>query len=154
MTSMLFIDPGDVHVGMAQFTSGEDGTWTCTNTWECTPELAEEMVERAFYSNTHVVVGYERFRLFGHLAMKQVGSEFRASQLIGVIRYLHRRSHTTSQLVVQDPNVQPVALSWTKKKNIVLNSVSRGRGGHAKSAELHGWFFIGRNPELVKDLAK
>lgn len=144
MRKMLFIDPGGVHVGHAVFSLTKDG-WVCTNTYETTPELAEEQIELALLNNTYNVICYERFKLFGHLALSQIGSEFRASQLIGVIRFLHRRISPLSKLVVQDPNCQPVAEAIANKKGIPLTSVTTRSGGHAKSAELHGIFYIGRN---------
>ena len=137
-------------MGFALFQDDGDG-WYCSETWENTPEDAEDLVANVV-TNPHVtMVCFERYRLFGHLAMQQVGSEFRASQLIGVIKYLARtRGHDKLQLHVQDPNVQPVAESWASKKNILLQSVSRGKGPHAKSAELHGWYYLGRRNYPLK----
>ena len=150
MKFKYFIDPGDVHVGFALFQDVGEG-WYCSEAWELDPEGAEDLVALIVTNPEVTLVCFERFRLFGHLAMQQVGSEFRASQLIGVIKYLVRtRGHAKLQLEVQDPNVQPVAEKWASKKNILLLSVSRGKGAHAKSAELHGWFYLGRRNYRLK----
>lgn len=154
MKFKYFIDPGDVHVGFALFENDGDG-WFCSEAWETDPEGAEDLVANVVTNPNVTLVCFERFRLFGHLAMQQVGSEFRASQLIGVIKYLARtRGHAKLQLLVQDPNVQPVAEKWTSKRNILLLSVSRNKGSHAKSAELHGWFYMGRQGHRLKGIDK
>lgn len=153
MNLALFIDPGDVHVGMAEFKEIEPNTWACVNAWEIGPELGEEMVQSILNANKHEIIGYERFRLFGHLAQQQAGSEFRAVQFIGVLKYLHRRtSGVTSQLVVQDPNVQAVAFRLASYRGIELYSVTHKHGNHAKSAELHGiYYFTSRGLSVVTD---
>jgi hypothetical protein len=103
-------------------------------------------VERALANDTYQVICYERFKLFGHLAKQQIGSEFRASQLIGVIKYLHRRQLATqTKLVVQDPTAQAIGAALAKLKGIPLTSVTSRTGGHTKSAETHGFFYLGRH---------
>lgn len=152
MTRALFIDPGDVHVGMAEFVEISTDTWSCVNTWEIGPSLGEEMMATIIGDNKHAIIGYERWRLFGHLAQQQAGSEFRAVQFIGVLKYLHRRNPGNSQLVVQDPNVQPVAERLAKHRGLPLYSVTHKFGNHAKSAELHGiYYFTSRGLSVVTD---
>jgi hypothetical protein len=153
MSLALFIDPGDVHVGMAEFREIEPDVWSCVNAWEIGPQLGEEMVQAIIAANKHAIIGYERFRLFGHLAQQQAGSEFRAVQFIGVLKYLHRRTPgVTSQLVVQDPNVQAVAERLAKHRGVPLYSVANKHGNHAKSAELHGiYYFTSRGLSVVSD---
>lgn len=141
---MLFLDPGDVHVGHAVFEQAEHG-WHCTDTFESSPEVAEAMLHDVIREDQFSVIGYERFRLFGHLALAQTGSEFRASQLIGVLKFLHRTYSPECKLVVQDPNVQPIAWGLANKRGIPLHSVVHANGPHAKSAELHGLYFLARS---------
>jgi hypothetical protein len=140
---MLFIDPGDVHVGLAVFTEALDG-WLCTEAFEMSPDNAELFLKEVVQRGEFSVIGYERFRLFGHLALAQTGSEFRASQMIGVIKFLFRTETPSCQLVVQDPNCQPIAAAVAERRGIPLQSVTRKRGGHAKSAELHGIYYLSR----------
>jgi hypothetical protein len=149
----LFIDPGDVHVGMAKFHEIKPDVWTCVNTWEIGPALGEEMLADILTDQRFILVCYERWRLFGHLAQQQTGSEFRAVQFIGVLKYLHRRTaHSSCILEVQDPKVQPVALSVANNRQIKLRSVTEKRGNHAKSAELHGvYYFTSRNLSVIND---
>lgn len=155
MTRALFIDPGDVHVGMAEFLEIKPDVWACVNTWEIGPILGEEMVANIIEQDRHAIIGYERWRLFGHLAQQQAGSEFRAVQFIGVLKYLHRRNPGTSQLVVQDPNVQQVAERLAKLREVPLYSVTQKHGNHAKSAELHGfYYFTSRGLSVVADRIK
>ena len=143
---MLFVDPGDEHVGLAKFALHPDGNWFCDSAFELAPVAAATVLSK-IVSNTRLdVFGWERFRLFPHLAQAQIGSEFETSQLIGVMKYLVRTAgHPNLQVVVQDPSVQPVAEAVAKKRGIPLFSVTKGRGAHAKSAELHGIYYIASN---------
>lgn len=145
---MLFIDPGDVHVGHAVFTEVDDG-WLCTETFETSPEESELFVKEAMERDSFGVIGFERFKLFGHLALAQTGSEFRASQMIGVVKFLYRTLNPECELVTQDPSCQPIAQALAEKRGVPLKSVLSRTGGHSKSAELHGVFYLARNDHAL-----
>ena len=90
---MIAVDPGDVHVGVAFFESATpsvDESWKCVDTQEMTPEDFEDALLETFLDGDIDVLVYEKFFLYESKSGEQVGSEFRTSQLIGVIKYLHR----------------------------------------------------------------
>lgn len=95
LTRMIAIDPGDVHVGVAFFETwghpDSDDGWECVDTQEITPEELEDALLETFLDGDVDILVYEKFFLYEDKAMAQVGSEFRTSQLIGVIRYLWRQ---------------------------------------------------------------
>lgn len=92
---MIAVDPGDVHVGVAFFETWGDPTkdegWECVDTQEMTPEEFEDALLETLLDGDVDILVYEKFFLYEDKAMAQVGSEFRTSQLIGVIRYLWRQ---------------------------------------------------------------
>lgn len=105
MLSLIAVDPGDVHVGVAFFQtedpdpwSGQGGgDWECVDTQEWTPnEFADGLAETMLVGEIDTIV-FERFRLYADLAAEQTGSEFLTSQLIGVIKYLVRINNLHAQ---------------------------------------------------------
>lgn len=90
---MISVDPGDVHVGVAFFesaTPSDDDSWECVDTQEMSPGEFEDALLETFLDGDIDVLVYEKFFLYESKSSEQVGSEFRTSQLIGVIKYLHR----------------------------------------------------------------
>lgn len=98
MASLIAIDPGDVHVGVAFFETVNDewreaegdGEWECVDTQEFTPDEFVDALAETIFDNGIEVLVYERFRLYGDKSREQIGSEFPTAQLIGVIKYLVR----------------------------------------------------------------
>ena len=78
---------------------------------------------------------YESFVLFRHKARQQTGSKMEASQAIGIIKTLARKTDAT--LVEQDPTIKSLAQKWTQLKPI---------GDHAQShwvdAFNHGAYWL------------
>lgn len=88
---LIAIDPGDQHVGVAFFATDDDGLWYCEDAQEWTPdEFEDALAELILMTPTPPIVVYERFRLYGDKSAEQTGSEFRTSQMIGVIRFICR----------------------------------------------------------------
>lgn len=93
-TRLIAIDPGDRWTGVAFFATDRDGNWFCQDAQEFDPPDFEDalaellMLDRA--SGQPEVIVYEKWRLYGDKAKLQTGSEFLASQHIGVIKYLVR----------------------------------------------------------------
>lgn len=158
MTTMLAIDPGDVHVGVARFRTREDGTWECWHTQEYDPDtfsdlLWSELINQA--SRPDVLV-YERFVLYPHLKDQQVGSDFKTSQLIGVIRWMVRYTNLLPdvntdddrpllpqvRLVDQPAAVQKPTLAALRAQGQRSRAKVRKTGPHTLSAELHGWYWV------------
>lgn len=97
-TSLIAVDPGDRHVGVAFFTTEEPDPWTgegsrgwyCADVQEFEPdEFADALAETLLAGELDTLV-VETFRLYGDRAIEQTGSQFETSQLIGVLKYLVR----------------------------------------------------------------
>lgn len=131
------VDPGDVHVGLAEW----HGTG-CVRASETTPVQIEDRLYGMLLNDFPIDrVVIERFALRGELMYQQQGSEFLTSQLIGSLRFICRSFGV------------PVTIQTAQQHKVVLKRdpwrtwpqrrwVSYGHGPHAKSAELHGYFFI------------
>lgn len=90
---LIAIDPGDVYTGVAFFTTDEDGLWYCADAQEFSPADFEDALAEYIFLNREVeppIVVFEKWRLYADKAKEQTGSEFEASQHIGVIKYLVR----------------------------------------------------------------
>lgn len=91
-TELIAVDPGDAHVGVAFFAKDEDGKWYCEDAQQLEPEEFEDgFAELILMDPTPPIVVFERFRLYGDKANEQKGSEFRTSQMIGVIKFVCRQ---------------------------------------------------------------
>lgn len=89
--ALIAIDPGDQHVGVAFFERDADGGWYCADAQEWTPdEFEDAFAELVLTGPVPPIVVYERFRLYGDKSAEQTGSEFRTSQMIGVIKFVCR----------------------------------------------------------------
>lgn len=80
-------------------------------------------------------VVYESFQLFGHKAKEQIGSDFPACEVIGVIKYLLEKTH--KDYVVQRPADQQF-FDDAKLKKLSLYSKSR----HVNSATKHLLYYL------------
>lgn len=151
----LTVDPGDVHVGVAEFTRFRgSGPWFCTWAAEFTPDtflpwLVLGLQQRRW---THVVV--ESWRLFPKAAPIYIGSDMPTSRLIGAIAALvafvpedDAWFDEAVGLSLQDPQIKVPTRGYLKKRK--LRSVAKILGvtlDHASDAELHGYkYLIDRN---------
>lgn len=131
------IDPGDVHVGFATFVEYR-GEYQCEYAEEITPD---ELFRRASSTDwlvtaTHVVI--EEFRVYPHTATALIGSDLPTTRMIGAMEYA---CHTQGVILLKQPaHIKKATEELLKHKHIGL--VSRGHGGHAKDAELHGWYRV------------
>lgn len=175
-TRMIAVDPGDVHVGVAFFEAigdpATDDNWKCVDTQEMEPDTFEDALLETFLDGDIDILVYERFLLYEDKASQQTGSEFRTSQMIGVIRYLwrqqeiHAAKHDTGQMLTCMLKDGTCADPWrTSGKHVELvgqlaaiqkptAGILRKRGikstakknkdtlGHQVSAELHGWYYL------------
>lgn len=98
--TLIAVDPGDVHVGVAFFTTEainpwhqlpvDRAEWRCSDAQEWTPdEFADGLAELMLEGGLDTLV-IEKFRLYADKAKEQTGSEFPTAQLIGVLKYLVR----------------------------------------------------------------
>lgn len=150
----MFIDPGDSHVGFSHYSSFKDG-WQATAAEEFTPQSVIPVIKDWVQEPNLMILGWERFALFPHLAKQQIGSEFKTSQLIGVLRYLaNEYGHPNLEVVIQQPSIQPPTEAVAKHRKLKLLSVETNKGPHAKSAELHTLFYLFQNNQTIYNWSK
>lgn len=91
-TELIAIDPGDKHVGVAFFSTDDDGAWYCQDAQQIEhDDFIDGLAEMILMDReAPPIVVYEKFRLYADKAELQTGSEFLTSQMIGVIKYLVR----------------------------------------------------------------
>lgn len=94
-TELIAIDPGDAHVGVAFFGRTADGQWYCQDAQQIDdPDGFEDSLLETLLTDGGVrYVIFERYRLYEDKAQLQKGSEFRTSQMIGVIKFIVRQRH-------------------------------------------------------------
>lgn len=149
-TRMVAIDPGDAHVGLAEFERKRGGVWYCVWAGEMTPEaflpwLAEGLRQGRW---RHVVV--ESWKLFPESAKFYVGSDMPTSRLIGSISALAAFLPPTSDwldepvpVVFQDPQIKVPTRSVLKRRKLrAIAKVLKVAGDHASDAELHGFKYL------------
>lgn len=146
LQSFIAIDPGEHHCGVALFTirMGADGLpeCECTLTTEHTPEgLFDNLkVWAALRGNSKGqfdVMVVEKFTLYPEKAPSLAYSELRTVEVIGVLRERCRQEGIA--LVMQPASIKKATEGQLKSRGIALKS--KGSGGHAKDAELHGWHY-------------
>lgn len=98
-TELIAIDPGDAHVGVAFFARNADGEWYCEDAQELEPDEFEDgFAELILFEPEPPIVVFERFRLYNDKSVEQTGSEFRTSQMIGVIKFVCRTRNNHADL--------------------------------------------------------
>lgn len=103
-TDLVAIDPGDRWTGVAFFKEESDG-WYCQDAIEMGREEFEDgFAELILSGDSPKIVVYERWRLYGDKANEQKGSEFDATQIIGVIKYICRvrNQHVDRHLLAEE----------------------------------------------------
>lgn len=147
--NVIAIDPGDVHVGMAEFEEGH-----CVQAWEETPAGALFYVAERLVANDFDALVIEEFRLYPWKAQQQAFSQMKTAELIGAFKLLWA---TNGQMIVTGtvPNTIWYQQGAAIKKPIDKHLKARGvtmladenkAGGHARDAELHGYHFLSNNP--------
>jgi len=84
------------------------------------------------------VVVVEEFRLYPAHAKAQAWSSFGTVEVIGVLKEWCRREGIP--IVLQPASIKRPTTAILKSHGTTM--MSRGNGGHAKDAELHGWHYI------------
>lgn len=149
---LIAIDPGDVHVGWAEFRH-DQGKWSCVNAHEdYTPAQAADRLAVLIGRGDVRYVVLERFQLYADKAMAQVGSEMATAEMIGVVKALVRWNNEDAsvrspwangevELLVQGAAIKKATRAQMKARQIPrLTNV----GTHAGDAEEHGWCAIMR----------
>lgn len=144
---LIAIDPGDVHVGWAEFEKVKE-QWACVLTEEYTPDQAMEiyhtLVTMSAVAETTVI---EEFRLYPDRAMQQTGSTMPTAELIGRFKQVITQATDATELVMQPAAIKKPTIALMKKLDIKHRAVREHKGGHAKDAETHGWYHILRTLE-------
>lgn len=147
----LAVDPGDVHVGLAEFTRFEvNGPWICTWAAEMDPvHFLPWFVERLRQDRwEHVVV--EEWRLFPQAAPMYVGSDMPTSRLIGAIHALAAFIPDDGawfddpvHVWLQSPQIKTPTRGWLRKRKMQsVAGILRVTADHARDAELHGYKWL------------
>ncbi|QBZ73229.1 holliday junction resolvase [Microbacterium phage Theresita] len=146
----LSIDPGDEHVGLAEFERKADGVWYCVWAGEMTPEVFLPWFVEGLKMDRweHVVV--ESWHLFPESAKFYVGSDMPTSRLIGSITalaaYIPDEGAWFDDPVVvtlQSPQIKVPTRSILKRRKLrSVAKVLKVSGDHASDAELHGFKYL------------
>lgn len=100
------VDPGDKHVGVAEFEVGVDAdgdqTADCTKAWELDPEGAIDLIAAGLLHYRFDVLVVEEFRLYKDKALAQTGSTMPTCELIGQIKWAHRLDCRRRRDLVQE----------------------------------------------------
>ena len=136
MTVLLAVDPGDEHCGMAVFVDRE-----CRWTGEMRPEGLYDWLGTgaALWARDKLkwnVIVVEEFRLYPQQAKAQAWSLFGTVEVIGVLKEYGRREGVP--VVLQPASAKKPVRAILKAKDVRL----KGKGPHAKDAELHGWHYL------------
>lgn len=144
--SFLAIDPGDVHVGLAEFQQ-IDGTWYCVWAGEKTPDEFLPWFVEGIRLSRWVRVVVESWKLFPQAAPIYVGSDMPTSRLIGAIKAIAAFCSPDTgwmdeapRVVMQDPQIKVPTRGVLRRRK--LRSVAKILGiplDHASDAELHGY---------------
>lgn len=135
----ISLDPGDRHVGWAEWTLGN-----CIKAEEITPEECDNrLYARCVHEHDLDHIVYEKFALYGWNEKSMMGNEFETCQLIGVIKSHARRGDvpTTGQFASQHKAIY--RMGWYKEltPKELREMPWWGHGGHAKDAWVAGMWF-------------
>lgn len=146
----LAIDPGDEHVGLAEFERKNDGVWYCAWAGEKTPEQFLPWFAEGLRKDRweHVVV--ESWRLFPESAKFYVGSDMPTSRLIGSIEAMATYVPDADTwfddpvaVTYQSPQIKVPTRSVLKRRKLrSVAKILKVSGDHASDAELHGFKYM------------
>lgn len=147
---LIAIDPGDIHVGWAEFGVVEGQTRCLDAHEEWRPDQAADALARSIGRGDVGVVVLERFQLYADKAMAQVGSDMATAEMIGVVKFLVRVhnedfdakspwSKHRIELIVQGAAIKKATRAQMKARQIPRLTKPNT---HAGDAEEHGWCAI------------
>lgn len=133
--SVVAIDPGDVHCGMAI------GVDRVEAAWECAPWEAIQFVKDWLAGGGGEALVVEGFWLYPDKAMSQVGGQLKTVELIGVLRYLHAVGGEGVNWAEQQASIKVPTRSILSARKIKSVAKASKAGGHAADAELHWHYY-------------
>lgn len=143
--NVVAIDPGDVHVGVAEFAGGQ-----CVRAFEMAPDDVPAYVRGALEvmggAPAPGALVIEEFRLYPWKAQQQAFSQMLTAELIGQIRLVWRwwGDPLGVQLVLQPASIKKPTKAILAAKKVVSEAKRSRAGGHAADAELHGYHYLMR----------
>lgn len=155
----MSIDPGDVHVGVAEFERQEGGEWLCVWAHEFTPESFLPWYVEGLQKGRWVRVVIEWWKLFPEAAAMYVGSDMPTSRLIGAIQALADAVPDSGWFdeevptYLQSPQIKVPCRGMLRRRK--LRSVAKILGipgDHASDAELHGYKWLFDHHETVANV--
>lgn len=134
MRTLVAIDPGEKHCGVAVWEQGK-GAWSQLQPYEVDPYALFYMIA-GYEPHGKVTVVMEEYKLYPWLLQQQGFSAVKTVETIGVVRWLcHCRDWT---LVEQSATIKKPATGFMQTKGIEF----RGTNQHMRDAEMHGWYWI------------
>ena len=151
---LVAVDPGGVHVGVCVFGLNVKG-WEPLWATEMEPQEFEDWYSAHKIHGENDVTVVEEWRLIPETAGTQHGSDMPPSQLIGVIKYIHRvTQHIPMRdfgrveedepvLVLQHPRIKkPTRAMLRSRKFASVAKYLKIPDDHALDAELHGYHYL------------
>lgn len=136
--TVIAVDPGDVHVGLAMTsTAGGVTAWEESNE-DAVPNM-DGRVAALRRGGHRVVLVLEGFSLYDDKAKDQVGSRMLTSQMIGGMKEVARRHGASA--VEQGASIKKPLRAQLRARGIKLV----GHGPHAVDAELHLYYRLLRS---------
>jgi hypothetical protein len=158
---MIAIDPGEEHVGLAEFQHlpadawRKEAEWMCTWAGEMLPGPALEWVTGHLPLLTAVV--YEGWQIYPDKAATLIGSECETAQFIGALKWIvfgfngHSKRFPdlgpqgVVEFIQQPADIQVPTRGLLKQAKRKSMAKRLRAGEHAMSAELHGWCWLHRS---------
>ena len=137
--SMIAIDPGEEHCGVAVFV---DGKRVFSSEMKPTDLFDWWNVGGALYGNSKLrwdMVVCESFKLYPDKAASLTWSTLGTVEVIGVLRENCRREGI--EFVLQPASIKRATAAKAKRLEMTLPRGAVG-GGHAKDAWLHGLYYL------------
>jgi hypothetical protein len=133
--SIIAIDPGEEHNGVAVFVEGEC-RWTTTVSRDI---LFDSLgVWSALYCKKGMfdVVVVEEFKLYPGKAASLSWSTLGTVEIIGALRERYRREGIT--FVTQPASIKKPTKAMVKRRGLPI----MGKDGHARDACMHGYYYL------------
>lgn len=154
----LAVDPGDVHVGVAEFEQVGSEPWRAVWAYEWRPDEFMEWLHLNLQRMRWDWLVVEEWRLFPEHAPRAVGSDMPTSRLIGSIQAIARFSPPATAwfdrgecpIHYQTPQIKVPTRSMLKRRKLrSVAKILKISGDHASDAELHGYHYLIRQDEPI-----
>lgn len=151
--NVLAIDPGDAHIGMAEFEEGR-----CVQAWEEDPASGLRHVQNVMLSGWLDALVVEAFVLYPWKAREQAFSQLLTSQYIGALKLMWATGGTIDltgvippfKWIQQGADIKKPMFAQLRARKIPMLSADV-TGQHAKDAEAHGYYFLFNDPETKEN---